>query len=165
MRCGWRWPPTTRCCGRRFRHTAAGCSSTPATVCAALASPRSAVDAAVASQRALELPVRMGLATGEAELRDGDYFGVVLNQSAALAALFDRLGHHEPAATISGFAATPFTRRAHPGNTTITHLREVLGDDSYESLARAGKTMTTRRHGDTFDQIDWARAELNTASK
>ena len=28
-----------------------------------------AVDAAVAAQRALELPVRMGLATGEAELR------------------------------------------------------------------------------------------------
>jgi hypothetical protein len=26
-------------------------------------------------QRALELPVRMGLASGEAELRDGDYFG------------------------------------------------------------------------------------------
>jgi class 3 adenylate cyclase len=38
-------------------------------------SPRSAVDAAVAAQRALELPVRMGIATGEAELRDGDYFG------------------------------------------------------------------------------------------
>jgi class 3 adenylate cyclase len=35
------------------------------------ASPKSAVDA----QRALELPVRMGLASGEAELRDGDYFG------------------------------------------------------------------------------------------
>jgi class 3 adenylate cyclase len=31
--------------------------------------------AAVAAQRELELPVRMGLATGEAELRDGDYFG------------------------------------------------------------------------------------------
>ena len=38
-------------------------------VCAAFASPRSAVDAAVAAQRALELPVRMGIATGEAELR------------------------------------------------------------------------------------------------
>src|SRR3984885_12444771 len=36
-------------------------------VCAAFASPRAAVDAAVAAQRALELPVRMGLATGEAE--------------------------------------------------------------------------------------------------
>ena len=42
-------------------------------VVAAFASPRSALDAAVAAQRALELPVRMGLATGEAELRDGVY--------------------------------------------------------------------------------------------
>src|SRR6201993_771547 len=55
-------------------------------VCAAFASPRFAVDAAVAAQRALELPVRMGLATGEAELREGDYFGAVLNRAARLMA-------------------------------------------------------------------------------
>ena len=30
----------------------------------------------------MELPVRMGLAAGEAELRDGDYFGAVLNRAA-----------------------------------------------------------------------------------
>ena len=54
--------------GWLFKHTGDG-------VCAAFASPRSAVDAAMAAQRALELPVRMGMATGEAELRDGDYFG------------------------------------------------------------------------------------------
>jgi class 3 adenylate cyclase len=53
-------------------------------VVAAFTSPKSAVDAAIAAQRALELPVRMGLATGEAELRDGDYFGTVLNRAAAL---------------------------------------------------------------------------------
>ena len=40
------------------------------------------VDAAVDAQRELELPVRMGIATGEAELRDGDYFGTVLNRAA-----------------------------------------------------------------------------------
>ena len=45
--------------GWLFKHTGDG-------VCAAFASPRSAVDAAVAAQRELELPVRMGLATGEA---------------------------------------------------------------------------------------------------
>lgn len=61
--------------GWLFKHTGDG-------VCAAFASPRSAVDAAVAAQHALELPVRMGLATGEAELRDGDYFGTVLNRAA-----------------------------------------------------------------------------------
>ena len=33
-----------------------------------------------------ELPVRMGIATGEAELRDGDYFGTVLNRAARVMA-------------------------------------------------------------------------------
>jgi class 3 adenylate cyclase len=32
------------------------------------------------------LPVRMGLATDEAELRDGDYFGAVLNRAARVMA-------------------------------------------------------------------------------
>ena len=40
------------------------------------------MDAAVAAQRALELPVRMGIATGEAEMRGADYFGAVLNRAA-----------------------------------------------------------------------------------
>jgi predicted ATPase len=65
--------------GFLFKHTGDG-------VCAAFASPRSAVDAAVAAQLQLELPVRMGLATGEAELRDGDYFGAVLNRAARVMA-------------------------------------------------------------------------------
>src|SRR6202040_2063465 len=60
--------------GFLFKHTGDG-------VCAAFTSPKSTVDAAVAAQRALELPVRMGLATGEAEFRDGDYFGAVLNRA------------------------------------------------------------------------------------
>ncbi|MFL6088107.1 MAG: ATP-binding protein [Mycobacterium sp.] len=65
--------------GFTFSHTGDG-------VVAAFASPRSAVDAAVEAQLALELPVRMGLATGEAELRDGDYFGTVLNRAARVMA-------------------------------------------------------------------------------
>ncbi|MDT7765368.1 MAG: hypothetical protein QOC63_4788, partial [Mycobacterium sp.] len=65
--------------GWLFKHTGDG-------VCAAFESPTSAVDAAVAAQRALELPVRMGTATGEAELRDGDYFGAVLNRAARVMA-------------------------------------------------------------------------------
>jgi predicted ATPase len=51
-------------------------------VVAAFASPMSAVNAAINAQRELQLPVRMGIATGEAELRDGDYFGTVLNRAA-----------------------------------------------------------------------------------
>src|SRR5689334_459992 len=54
--------------------------------CAVFASPRSAVDAAVSAQRCLELPVRMGIATGEAELRGDDYFGPVLNRTARVMA-------------------------------------------------------------------------------
>jgi class 3 adenylate cyclase len=65
--------------GFLFSHTGDG-------VVAAFASPRSAVDAAVQTQLALELPVRMGIATGEAELRDGDYFGTVLNRAARVMA-------------------------------------------------------------------------------
>jgi predicted ATPase/class 3 adenylate cyclase len=65
--------------GFLFKHTGDG-------VCAAFSSPRSAVDAGIAAQRALELPVRMGLATGEAELRDGDYFGAVLNRASRVMA-------------------------------------------------------------------------------
>ena len=62
-----------------FSHTGDG-------VVAAFASPKSAVDAAVAAQRKLELPVRMRIATGEAELRGGDYFGTVLNHAARVMA-------------------------------------------------------------------------------
>jgi class 3 adenylate cyclase len=65
--------------GFMFKHTGDG-------VCAAFNSPKSAVDAAVAAQRDLELPVRMGLATGEAEPRNGDYFGAVLNRVARVMA-------------------------------------------------------------------------------
>ena len=51
--------------GFLFSHTGDG-------FVAAFASPMSAVNAAIDAQRELQLPVRMGLATGEAELRGGD---------------------------------------------------------------------------------------------
>jgi class 3 adenylate cyclase len=65
--------------GFMFKHTGDG-------VCAAFSLPRAAVDAPIAAQHKLELPVRMGVATGEAELRDGDYFGTVLNRAARVMA-------------------------------------------------------------------------------
>jgi predicted ATPase len=65
--------------GFLFSHTGDG-------FVAAFASPMSAVNAAIDAQRELQLPVRMGLATGEAELRDGDYFGAVLNRAARVMA-------------------------------------------------------------------------------
>ena len=65
--------------GWLFKHTGDG-------VCAAFSSARSAVEASIAAQRALALPVRMGLATGEADLREADYFGPVLNRAARVMA-------------------------------------------------------------------------------
>jgi predicted ATPase/class 3 adenylate cyclase len=79
-----------------------------------------------------------------------------------LAVVFDRLGRYEPAATIAGFALSPLSSAAFPEiNTAITHLRDVLGDQTYESLARKGETMTTAAMVTyAYDQIDQARAEL-----
>ena len=51
-------------------------------------------------------------------------------------------------------------------NTTIAHLRDALGDQTYESLARKGEAMTTAAMATyAYDQIDQARAELNSVSK
>jgi class 3 adenylate cyclase len=61
--------------GWLFKHTGDG-------IIAAFASPHAAIDAAIDTQRLLELPVRMGICTGEAEARDGDYFGPALNRTA-----------------------------------------------------------------------------------
>jgi hypothetical protein len=81
---------------------------------------------------------------------------------ALLAAFLDRLGRYEAAATIAGFALTPLSAAGVPEITTaITHLREVLGDETYESLAHKGETMTTAAMVTyAYDQIDQARAEL-----
>jgi predicted ATPase len=85
---------------------------------------------------------------------------------AILAVLFDRLGRHEPAATIAGFAASPLTATVAEFNTAIAHLREVLGGPAYESLGRKGEAMTTAAMATyAYDQIDQARAELNTVSE
>jgi hypothetical protein len=92
---------------------------------------------------------------------------LILNPLAALAALFDRLGRYEPAATIAGFTVSPLTTAAIPEITiAIAHLRNVLGEATYESLARKGEAMTTAAMATyAYDQIDQARAELKAVSK
>ena len=74
----------------------------------------------------------------------------------------DQLGRYEPAATISRFAATAFTKRAFPEiGSTIDHLREVLGDEAYEVLASTGASMTNAAMtAYALEQIDGVRAEL-----
>jgi hypothetical protein len=86
---------------------------------------------------------------------------------ATLATVLDRMGRYEPAATIAGFASTPFTVAVYPELlTTTAHLRTALGDQAYESLARKGEAMTNADIATyTYDQIDQARAELTDVSK
>jgi hypothetical protein len=86
---------------------------------------------------------------------------------AVLAVLLDRLGRYDAAATIAGFALTPLSAAGVPEITTaITHLRDVLGEATYESLAHKGETMTTAAMVTyAYDQIDQARTELDIVSK
>jgi hypothetical protein len=49
--------------------------------------------------------------------------------------------------------------------TAIAHLRKLLGDQTYESLARKGETMTTAAMATcAYDQIDQARTTLEHPS-
>ena len=63
--------------GRVFKHTGDG-------VCAVFGSVGDAVVAASAAQEALALPVRMGVHTGDAEERNGDFYGMTLNRCARI---------------------------------------------------------------------------------
>jgi hypothetical protein len=59
-------------------------------------------------------------------------------------------------------AAGPLAAAAIPEiNTATAQLREVLGDQIYESLARKGESMTTAAMAAyAYDHIDQARALL-----
>ena len=83
-----------------------------------------------------------------------------------LAVFLDRFARLEPAATIAGFASSPLTAAAVPEiATAVAHLRGVLGEATYESLARKGEAMATAAMvAYAYDQIDQARAELNAVS-
>jgi hypothetical protein len=81
---------------------------------------------------------------------------------AILAAFLHRVGRHESAATIAGFAYSPLTASTFPElNAAITRLRNVLGEQAYESLARKGKAMPlTAMATYACDQIARTRTEL-----
>ena len=63
--------------GDVFKHTGDG-------LCATFESAAGAVAAASAAQQEIELPVRMGVHTGDAEERDGDFYGMTLNRCARI---------------------------------------------------------------------------------
>lgn len=55
----------------------------------------------------------------------------------------DGLGYHDAAATLSDFAVDSFVLFTIPAvRSTEARLREILGDESYESLTRNGKSMS-----------------------
>jgi hypothetical protein len=90
-----------------------------------------------------------------------------MRQGLVIAIFVHPLPRHEPSAAIAGFASNPMTAVAIPELcTAITHLRDALGDQTYELLARKGETMTLAAMASyEYDQIDQARAELNAVSK
>src|SRR6185312_10040559 len=92
---------------------------------------------------------------------------MIQNPLVILAAVFDRIGRHEQAAVIIGFAATEMARAGYPQiNATIAHLREVLGDQMYELLVQKGEAMSTGALVTyALDQIDQVRTELSIGSK
>jgi hypothetical protein len=56
----------------------------------------------------------------------------------------DQVQLHDQAAVIAGSASSELTAVVFPeSQDSVTHLREVLGDDRYEALAREGASMTT----------------------
>jgi predicted ATPase len=99
-------------------------------------------------------------------LYDSGHVAYIRGPLATLAVFLDRLGRLEPAATIAGFALSFLTASTVPElTTTITHLRDVLGEATYESLAHKGETMTTAAMANyAYDQIDHARTELEHPS-
>jgi tetratricopeptide (TPR) repeat protein len=94
--------------------------------------------------------------------RDSGSTVAIRSPLAILAGLLDGLGCYEPAATIAGFAVSPLTTAAFPELTTMAaRLRHILGDQTYESLARNGEAMTTAAMVTfAYDQIDQARTAI-----
>ncbi|MDT5146824.1 MAG: hypothetical protein QOC58_1469, partial [Mycobacterium sp.] len=94
--------------------------------------------------------------------------GMLHSPLALLAVALDRFGRHEPAATLAGFAmGNPMASVTLPEfGAAIRHLRQVLGDQTYESLARKGEAMTTAAMVTyAYAQIDQARAAHNAVSE
>jgi len=106
-------------CGRVVKSTGDG-------IHAVFASPLEALGACLDAQRALArerwpestgvLGVRMGVHAGEAELRDGDYYGSVLNRAARLTAVA-----HGGQVLVSD-SVEPLVRGRLPGEATLVDL-------------------------------------------
>ena len=87
------------------------------------------------------------------------------NPLAIFAALLDRLGHHEQAATISGFAASAFTLASSHNSAQRSPISAMSSVTSLRIARPQGRAMTTAAMATyAYDQIDQARAEFEHSS-
>jgi len=93
---------------------------------------------------------------------DSGSFLLMHGPLAILGTILDGLRNYRSAATLFGFAADAATLQGFAElQTAIAHLRDVLGDEDYDSLAAAGAGLTNAAMAEyAFEQIDLARAQL-----
>ena len=94
---------------------------------------------------------------------DSGSFSLLHPPLAILSTFLDRLARLRSRRRHKRIRVAPLTHVFYPETTdAIAHLREVLGADEYESLARTGRTMTNAAMVTyAFEAIDRARAELS----
>jgi class 3 adenylate cyclase len=110
--------------------------------CVAFSSPSDALAASLAAQRGLhnevwgETPpkVRVGLHTGEAEERDGDYFGPPLNRAARLMGASEAL-LEEMGIILQVVELILYDR-------DVAFVRQQLGEERFNLLRAEGRAMT-----------------------
>ena len=122
--------------------------------------PESRPNTATRFTRSTTSPWRSTITTTRATRRDASTPGYPRYASRPDRTLRTRSHHRR-------FRVNPLTAVTFPElRTAIAHLRDVLGDQAYESLARKGETLSTAEIATyAYDQIDQARAELNAVSK
>ena len=115
---------------------------------AAFGSPRAALEAAIAAQRALQdegwptispdaICVRMGLHTGDSQLREGDYYGTAVNRAARVMSIA-----HGGQMLASGTTAA-LLRANLPNNVTLLDL----GEHTLKGLSRTAHIHQVQVHG------------------
>jgi hypothetical protein len=99
------------------------------------------------------------LASAIENFADAGTYSHMVSPLGVLASALDRIGVHDGAAVIIGFAATAFARATFPEvAATETHLRQTLGDDEYARLRRLGENMANSAIAQyALEQIDRAR--------
>jgi hypothetical protein len=93
---------------------------------------------------------------------DSGSVSLMLTPISILSKILDELGYNESAATLCGFAATPYTLSVYPEMAAVVaHQREVHGEPGYTKLFRVGERMTLAAVvAFALEHIDAVRAEL-----